>query len=224
MERSQLATLNVTKTFATSGEDVLSGITVSFAPGQTAAIVGVSGTGKSTFMHLLAGIDVPTSGIVTFDGVDLQTFTPAQRASFLGGTVGLMFQSPHLLRELCVRENVMLPGLVRHQSLAQCQMRADDLLDAVGLAHKAESKPASLSGGQQQRVALARALFGEPKFLLADEPTGNLDEETGAAVIDLLMQLQQQHGMGIVVSTHDMQVADRMQKTYRMHEGTLSRV
>jgi len=225
MSRVVLAASDVTKSFGTGDgtEQVLAGITVTFTQGQTAAITGVSGTGKSTLMHLLAGIDTPTSGSVAYDGGDLATLTEAERAIFFGQSVGLVFQSPHLLRELSVAENVMLPGLVRKQPYDQCCKRAQELLKAVGLQDKVASKPSTLSGGQQQRVALARALFCKPAFLLADELTGNLDMQTGAAIIDLLLALQEKMKMGVVLSTHDPQVAGRMQEVWRLTEGKLSR-
>jgi len=226
MSRAVLATSDLVKSFGPteSGVEVLSGVTTSFTQGQTVAITGVSGTGKSTFMHLLAGIDTPTSGTVTYNGKNLSQLTEQERTTFFGQAVGLVFQSPHLISELSVVENVMLPGLVRKESSEECRQRAQSLLAAVGLAEKADGKPASLSGGQQQRVALARALFCKPAFLLADELTGNLDGQRGAAVVDLLIELQREMKMGIVLSTHDTQVAGRMQEVYRLAGGALSRV
>jgi len=223
MRDAVLATSDLYKSF-TAGQqtiNVLSGISVSFQQGRTAAITGVSGTGKSTFMHLLAGIDRPTSGMVRFDGRDIATFSAAERAVFLGESVGQVFQSPHLLRELSVIENVMMPGLVRKQPYDQCRVRAEELLGYVGLKERSDGKPSTLSGGQQQRVALARALFCSPAFLLADELTGNLDLKTGTAVIDLLLELHSQFGMGIVMSTHDLQAAERMDVVYRIVNGSI---
>ena len=224
MSRAVLAASDVTRLFGhgSGAECVLDGVTVKFVQGRTAAITGVSGTGKSTLIHLLAGIDTPTSGRVTYDGRNLAALTEAERAIFFGQSVGLVFQSPHLLRELSVAENVMLSGLVRKQSYDQCCRWAQDLLEAVGLKDKATSKPSTLSGGQQQRVALARALFCKPAFLLADELTGNLDMQTGTAIIDLLLELQQTMKMGVILSTHDPQVAGRMQEAWRLAEGKLS--
>ena len=224
MSRAVLAVTDLAKRFGDGGETVLADISVSFPQGCLVAITGVSGVGKSTFMHLLAGIDTPTRGTVSYNGRDLANFDGADRASFFGESVGLVFQSPHLLRELSVLENVMLPGLVRKEAYASCAERACTLLDAVALSEKVESKPSSLSGGQQQRVALARALFCRPAFLLADELTGNLDMQTGEAIIELLLALQQQMGMGIILSTHDTYVAGRMQECYRLAQGTLSRI
>jgi len=226
MSSAVLVASELVKSFgsAEGAVTVIAGVTISFSQGQTVAITGVSGTGKSTFMHLLAGIDTPTSGTVSYNGKDLSKLTESERTKFFGQEVGLVFQSPHLISELSVIENVMLPGLVRKESSGECRQRAQELLAAVGLTDKAASKPASLSGGQQQRVALARALFCKPAFLLADELTGNLDGKTGAAVVDLLIELQGEMKMGIILSTHDAQVASRMQEVYQLAGGVLSRV
>jgi lipoprotein-releasing system ATP-binding protein len=218
-----LVTHDLKKTF-TQGDstlEVLKGVSVAFEQGKTYALMGASGTGKSTFMHLLGGLDVPTSGSVTFNGKNLAIFTAQERQRFLNKSVGLVFQLPYLIQELSVLENVMFKGLLAGNTPAQCEDKAHALLEQVGLSKKAQSKPATLSGGQQQRVAIARAIFNEPAFLLADEPTGNVDVDTGMHIVYLLLSCQKQWGMGIIVSSHDVYVADCMSVTYRLEHGLL---
>ncbi len=225
MNVAQLVVEDVSKYFM-QGQDkinVLSNVSVQFVQGNTYAITGVSGTGKSTFMHILAGLDVPTTGQVLFNGRALHTLSAQNRAQFLNQSIGLVFQLPYLLAELSVIENVMLPGLIGGKTQDQCTKKAQQLLQQVGISEKAHSKPLALSGGQQQRVAIARALFNEPAFLIADEPTGNLDIETGKAIVDLLLQCQQEWKMGIVVSSHDAYVAQTMDAVYTLAGGQLTK-
>ncbi len=200
---------------------ILKNVNASFVQGSSYAIMGVSGTGKSTFMHLLAGLDEPTSGHVSFDGQALDAMPAPVFENFLNKSLGLVFQSPYLIKELSVLENIMVPGLIAGKSNSECSAKARELLAAVGIENKADSKPGSLSGGQQQRVALARALCNDPVFLIADEPTGNLDSETGKKIIDLLLQLQRKYHMGIIVSTHDSNVAQQMQERFQLRDGML---
>jgi len=218
-----LAAQDVTKEFKSTDAlvQILAGITVEFNQGTRYAIMGVSGVGKSTLMHILAGLDHPTHGQILFDGSAISSFSESARTEYLQKSVGLVFQTPHLIRELSVLENVMLPGMVSGQDEDVARERAEHLLDAVGLKNKIASKPGALSVGQQQRVALCRALFNKPAFLLADEPTGALDEKTGRAIIDLLLELQQATGMGIVISTHDQYVAQAMEVIYEIEGGRL---
>jgi len=201
---------------------VLNGINAEFDQKRNYAITGVSGTGKSTFLHLLAGLDIPTSGAVCFDDKDVSSLSAAQKELFLNKTVGLMFQSPYLISELSVLENVIIPGMIAGKSYFQCKNRALSLLDELGVKEKAFSAPQELSGGQQQRVALARALFNQPQFLLADEPTGNLDVKTGKAIVDLLLACKEKWGMGIIISSHDPYVAKSMDVVYRLESGRLT--
>src|SRR5579872_7465504 len=202
---------------------VLKEVTASFRQGSTYAIMGVSGSGKSTLIQLLAGLDLPTRGQIFFNNKDLALFSEVQREAFLNKKIGLVFQQAHLIRELSIEENVMIPGIIAGMSWQEGRKRAHELLEAVGIADKALHKPGSLSGGQQQRLILARALFNRPTFLLADEPTGGLDLETGKAIITLLLRLQKEYHMGIIVSTHDTQVADHMEETCILHNGKLKR-
>jgi len=202
--------------------EVLRGINASFESGKTYAITGVSGTGKSTLLHLIAGLDVPSEGKVLFNGRSLADFDNVERTAFLNSVVGLVFQSPYLIAELSVLENVMVPVLIAGNKRSDAEKKAVRLLKSVGIGQKVSASPSSLSGGQQQRVAIARALINEPDFLLADEPTGNLDIETGKQIVDLLLQCQQKWGMGIIVSSHDAYIAKNMQTVFQLRDGRLS--
>jgi lipoprotein-releasing system ATP-binding protein len=184
-------------------------------------IVGASGAGKSTLLHLLAGLDTPTAGDVTFEGASLLTMSASARARLRNERVGFIFQSYNLLPELDALENVCLPGLLARQGPAGLQERGRQLLAAVGLADRAEHRPAELSGGEQQRVAIARALVNRPRLLLADEPTGNLDSKTSAAILDLLWRLHAESGTTMVVVTHDEHIAQRSQRVLEIRDGRI---
>ena len=202
-------------------ENVLNGISATFEQGKTYGITGVSGTGKSTFLHILAGLEEPTSGHVLFNGKNIFQLDNKERNLFLNKKIGLLFQQPYLIKELSVLENVMVPGLIAQKPFEDCKKRAQLLLQQVGIEHKKNQLPMTLSGGQQQRVALARALFNEPTFLLADEPTGNLDIQTGKKMIELLLSLVEQNNMGLIVSSHDEYVAEQMQQVFVLRDGLL---
>jgi lipoprotein-releasing system ATP-binding protein len=214
---------HITKTFTQGGItlEVLRGVSASFEQGNTYAITGVSGAGKSTLLHILAGLDTPTTGSVTFNGRDITTFSKSERAQWLNKHIGLVFQQPYLINELSVLENVITKGLIAGMPKAECYAKAAALLDKVGLSAKAECMPATLSGGQQTRVALARALLNEPTFLFADEPTGNLDEETAQGIVEVLLACQREWGMGVVVSSHDEYVVQRMGTVMQLSNGVL---
>ncbi len=216
----------VKKTFSSTQGDfeVLKGVDHSFESGATYAISGASGTGKSTLLHILAGLIRPSAGTVFINEQNMALFNEAQREQFLNERIGLLFQMPYLIKELTVLENVMTKGLIAGQHIDACKQEALSLLNQMGLIDKIDEKPPVLSGGQQQRVALARALFGKPSFLLADEPTGNLDPQTGKAIVDLLLQSQKEWGMGIVVSTHDAYVAQSMQHQFELVGGLLKKI
>jgi len=201
---------------------VLNGIDACFDQSKTYAITGVSGAGKSTFLHILAGLDAPSEGSIYFDGKDLATLSHSERLVFLNKSIGLVFQLPYLIAELSVIENTMVPGLISGLSVDECRFKALRLLELVGISEKVESCPLALSGGQQQRVAVARAIFNEPAFLLADEPTGNLDINTGKTLIDLLQQCKKEWGMGIIISSHDNYVAQKMDYVFHIDEGALN--
>jgi lipoprotein-releasing system ATP-binding protein len=223
MNGAKLCLQGVEKFFIHAGirVEILKKTTVLFQQGISYAIVGASGVGKSTLMHILSGLESPNAGDVLFNSHIISGFTAHEKSIFLNQSIGLVFQQPYLIRELSVLENVMVPGLLRGQSSVACKDRAQELLAQVDLTSKCMSKVSTLSGGQQQRVALARALFNRPQFLLADEPTGSLDANTGKLIVELLGTFQKEYGMGIIVSTHDMQVAAAMDQIYCLQDGNL---
>ena len=200
---------------------VFDGIYIDFLQGHSYAIMGSSGSGKSTLIHLLAGIDTPTSGDIIFQSPSAtsqtiisqkySSFNARQAALFFQKNISIVFQQSCLFAELTVLENVMLKEILAGQVVAKSYERARELLQEIGLEDKADVYPAVLSGGQQQRVAILRAIFVVPQFLLVDEPTGNLDEKTAGQVIDLLLHYHKKYNMGLIVSTHSQQIADRMQ-------------
>jgi lipoprotein-releasing system ATP-binding protein len=225
MHRCTLKAEKICKTFVQGSQKitVLNNVSCNFIAGNTYAITGISGSGKSTFMHIIAGLDYPTEGKIFFNDLCLQSVTPSTLTQFLNKSIGLVFQSPHLIRELSVVENIILPGLIAGKNRNTCLEKASVLLDKINLMEKINSKPGELSGGQQQRVAIARALFNDPKFLIADEPTGNLDIATGKTIIDLLHSCHQEWGMGIVISSHDSYVTSSMNEVFTLHEGALDK-
>lgn len=192
--------------------EIFDDVHITFTKGCSYAIMGASGSGKSTAIHLLAGIDSPTSGQIVFDGKDLAKLNAHESAQFFATHISLVFQQAALFAELSVLENVMLKAILAGTTTAASRQHALNLLSEVGLADKANALPTRLSGGQQQRVAILRAIFIVPDFLLVDEPTGNLDEQTGNQVIDLLLKYHARYGMGLIMSTHNQQIADRMQQ------------
>jgi len=201
---------------------VLQGVNLAIERGSCVAITGPSGAGKSTLLHLLAGLDVPTAGHVLWDTQSLARMSEAQRCTFRNGTIGIVFQFYHLLPELTALENVMLPGLVRGRGSRQAlRDRAAQRLERVGLAGRLHHKPGALSGGEQQRVAIARALVNDPQVVLCDEPTGNLDSHTGGEIADLLFGLQRQQKMGLVLVTHETELAARADRTVLLRDGRI---
>jgi putative ABC transport system ATP-binding protein len=199
--------------------DILADVSFSVNPGESVAIVGSSGSCKSTLLGLIAGLDVPSSGRVRLDGIDLFDLDEDGRAALRGRGMGFVFQSFQLLPGLTALENVMLP--LELAAIADAEALARAQLDRVGLSGRLKHRPNQLSGGEQQRVALARAFAVAPKVLLADEPTGNLDAHTGAEIIDLLFELNRTQGASLVVVTHDAHLADRCQRQLRLDAGRL---
>ncbi|HZR48991.1 MAG TPA: ABC transporter ATP-binding protein [Streptosporangiaceae bacterium] len=220
---SDLHVAAVRKTYRTgSGMPVraLDDVTLDIPAGQTVAVTGRSGSGKSTLLHLVGAMDVPDSGTITVDGRDLTALSDAQRAVYRRG-VGFVFQRFHLLPALTACDNVAAPVLPFRAGFDK-RARAAELLTAVGLGGREHDLPVKLSGGQQQRVAIARALIGEPRLLLADEPTGNLDSATGADVLDLLFRLHRDRGLTMLLATHDAAVADRCQRVVELSDGAVA--
>jgi ABC-type lipoprotein export system ATPase subunit len=200
--------------------EVLKGVSLTIEPGGFVAIMGPSGAGKSTLLHLMAGLDTPTQGQILWEGRSISSLSDAARAGFRNRTLGIVFQFYHLLPELSAIENVQLPGLVGGGRRAKgLRAKAAACLEQVGLASRMKHKPRELSGGEQQRVAIARALVNEPKLLLCDEPTGNLDTATGAEVVELLVGLRRRSRMGLVVVTHQEDLAKRADRTVVLQDG-----
>lgn len=199
---------------------VLSGLDLTVQAGERIAIVGSSGSGKSTLLHLLGGLDTPTTGEVWLKGVCLNQLNETRRGELRNQHLGFVYQFHHLLAEFSATENVAMPLLMRADvSIKEAERRANALLERVGLGHRLHHRPSELSGGERQRVAIARALVTEPALVLADEPTGNLDDENATAVFELLTELQSSIGMALLMVTHDRQLAARADKILEMKSG-----
>ena len=200
---------------------VLHGVSLEVGQGEFLSLQGASGTGKSTLLHLLGGLDNPTSGQVSSNGQLLSTMSLRSLAKWRNTKVGFVFQGYHLLPEFDALENVLIPSRIAHVKYLKSLERAQLLLKRVGLGNRMHHLPAELSGGEQQRVALARSLINNPKILLADEPTGNLDSKTGNDVLDLLCDLQAESGLTMIIATHDSKVANRAHNTIKLVDGLI---
>lgn len=213
----------LTQTYSSAGRPltVLADVDLSIEPESFIAIVGPSGSGKTTLLGLLAGLDRPTSGTVELNGQDLSALTDDERARFRAGNVGFVFQTFQLIPTLTALENVMVPIELSGNMSGEAETRALQLLDTVGLKERVEHYPAQLSGGEQQRVALARAFANQPKVLFADEPTGNLDTDTGRRIIDLLVQLHGGARTTLILVTHDLELAARAHRVIRLAAGRI---
>jgi len=201
--------------------DVLQNINISIRAGEKVAIVGASGSGKSTLLHLLGGLDTPTSGEVYIDEKNIGRMTENQRCRLRNNYLGFIYQFHHLLAEFTAQENVAMPALIRGTTPSQALNKANLLLDKVGMTRRIHHKPSELSGGERQRAAIARAVINEPRCICADEPTGNLDRATANQVVQVLMRLNNEFGTSLIVVTHDMELAKKMDTIYTIENGQL---
>ncbi|WP_270222077.1 ABC transporter ATP-binding protein [Kosakonia cowanii] len=203
--------------------DALKDVTLNIAANRFTVLSGQSGSGKTTLLNLIGGIDRPDSGYLTIAGQPMAELDDDQCSEFRARHLGFIFQNFNLIPVLTVRENIEVPLLIQHKNPAYRQQRIDEMLDNVGLAHKADSLPNQLSGGQRQRVAIARALIHRPALIVADEPTANLDSKTGAAILQLLRHLQREYAVTVVFSSHDPQVIAAADDLYVVHDGSVTR-
>ena len=203
--------------------EVLRDLDLEIPYGKMIAIMGASGVGKSTLLHLLGGLDRPDRGSILFQGQNLADMNPRQLADFRNQKIGFVFQMHHLLPEFDTLENAMMPFLLRNYDRKAAAQRAEAVLAEVGLAQRLDHRPGELSGGEQQRVAIARALIQEPQLLLADEPTGNLDEHTGETIFQLFRDLHSRRKLSLLVATHNSALASICDEIYILHEGKLQR-
>lgn len=220
---SFLIARNVTKHFYQADRTlrVLEGVSITCKQGDSCAITGASGSGKSTLLHILGGLEEPTTGSVDYNDKSILQYKDREKALFLNRDLGFVFQFHYLVNELTVIENIMLPGLISGREHFECQKRARSLLRDLDLLQKQDAYPYELSGGQQQRVSIMRALFNKPSFILADEPTGNLDAHNAQEVINFFMRCQQEWGLGLIICSHDPAVSSKMEIVYTLNEGRL---
>lgn len=214
---------NLEKTFEQGGQrlTIFKDLNMNIVPGEIVALVGPSGAGKSTLLQLIGLLDSPSSGEILIDGKDVTGLNDAGRTLLRREAIGFVYQFHNLQPEFSAQENVIMPQMIAGRSKRDAKDRADKILAALGLGHRLDHRPARLSGGEQQRVAIARAIANKPRLLLADEPTGNLDPVTSEHVFDMLIQLVRSSGIGAVIATHNMALADRMDRVLEMKNGQL---
>lgn len=224
---SVLRCSNIKKHFKTESEtgvlEILRGVDFSMRKSEIAAIVGSSGSGKSTLLHILGGLDKPTDGEIFWDEESIYTFKTDQLADLRNEKVGFVFQFHHLLPEFTAAENVLMPAYIKGDDFKKAQQRAESLLERFGLSERLNHRPTQLSGGEQQRVSMARALMNKPKIILADEPTGNLDEKNTENILSLLFELRRTDDVSIVLITHEKDIAKRCDSVYSLQKGLLER-
>ncbi len=220
-----LEAVNIHKSYRSANAmlHVLKGIDIRIADGEIVSMVGPSGAGKSTLLHILGGLDVPEKGTVTLQGEDIYSLNDAKRAKIRNGKIGFIFQFYHLLQEFTALENVLLPALIKSDERDSTRLasKGKALLKQVGLEKRATHKPYQLSGGEQQRVAIARALINQPAIIFCDEPTGNLDSQTGKEIIGLLKDLNTHNSQTFVIVTHDQEISRMSHRTIQMQDGRL---
>lgn len=201
---------------------VLKNVSFSMNTGELVAIVGSSGSGKSTLLHTLGGLDQPSEGQVFIKGQSLQQLSSNKLAQLRNQNLGFVYQFHHLMADFTALENVMMPMLIGNQNKSEAKDRAEKMLQAVGLSHRITHRPSELSGGERQRVAIARALVNNPALVLADEPTGNLDQKTTESIFDLIKQLNHEQNIAFLLVTHDLKLADKLSRRFVMADGVLS--
>lgn len=201
--------------------DVLRGVSFSISANELVSLVGPSGSGKSTIVNILGGLDRPTRGTVSVNGQALGALNDRRLAEYRSATVGMIFQSFNLLPHLSAWQNILLPAVLRGTPKVEAEKRATELLSRVGLTDRRDHRPAELSGGEQQRIAIIRSIINQPRFLLADEPTGNLDSTTSREVIDLLISFCRETKAALLIITHDQRIADRTDRLFRLEDGRL---
>lgn len=223
MNTALLSCQNVSKFYqeGTQQTEVLKQVSFSMQPSELVAIVGSSGSGKSTLLHTLGGLDQPSSGEVFIKGQSLQQMSPNALAKLRNQYLGFVYQFHHLMADFTALENVMMPMLIGQQNKTEAQDRAEQILSAVGLQHRISHRPSALSGGERQRVAIARALVNNPALVLADEPTGNLDHKTTESIFELIQQLNQEKQIAFLLVTHDLNLAEKLNRRLIMQDGVL---